>query len=124
MSTETVRTFDQQYLETWTETDAERRRTAVETLWAPDGKLVISPLGVTVSGVPAIADHVAMVHEQNIVGRGMSFVYDSTAEAGDCLLLRWSMIASDGSVAGRGVDAVFRAADGRISTIYMFMGVN
>src|SRR5580700_10946718 len=105
MATETLTDFDQQYLETWTEPDAERLR-------APDGRLEISPAGLTLEGTDAIAEHVGRVHEQNIAGRGMRFQYDQHAEAGDALLLRWSMLAPDGSVVGRGVDLVFRGPDG------------
>jgi hypothetical protein len=124
MATETLTDFDQQYLETWTEPDAERRRASIERLWAPDGRLEISPAGLTLEGTDAIAEHVGRVHEQNIAGRGMRFQYDQHAEAGDALLLRWSMLAPDGSVVGRGVDLVFRGPDGRVQTLYMFMGIS
>lgn len=124
MTTGTVTDFDQRYLETWTAPDAEQRRAAIEQLWAADGQLVISPLGITVLGVDAIAAHVNRVYEDNILGKGLSFVYDQTAEAGDSLLLRWSMLAPNGAVVGRGVDVVFRDAEGRATTIYMYMGIS
>lgn len=63
------------------------------------------------------------MHEQNIVGRGLRFAYDQHVEAQEALL-RWSMLAPDGGVAGRGVDVVFRGADGLVQTVYMFMGVD
>jgi hypothetical protein len=86
--------------------------------------MVISPIGVTVQGVDDLDKHITHVHEENIVGRGMKFVYDQNADAGEALLLRWSMLTPDGGTAGRGVDLVFRDADGRVTTVYMFMGVN
>jgi hypothetical protein len=124
MTTETLSEFDRQYLETWTEPDLSRRRANIERLWAPAGCMVISPIGVTLQGTDQIAEHVARVHEENIVGRGLSFVYDQHAEAGDALLLRWSMLAPDGAIVGRGVDTVFRDADGLVQTVYMFMGID
>jgi len=116
--------FDRHYLETWTEPDPERRRANIERMWSADGRLVVSAIGVTVQGVDEIAAHIARVHEQNIAERGLRFVYDQHEEADDALLLRWSMITPDGSTVGRGVDLVFRDADGLIQTVYMVMGIN
>jgi len=124
MTADALSEFDRQYLETWTEPDAERRRANIERMWSAEGRMVVSPIGVTVRGVDEIAAHVARVHEQNIAERGLRFVYDQHDEAEDALLLRWSMIAPDGSAVGRGVDVVFRDADGLVQTVYMFMGIN
>jgi hypothetical protein len=123
MTAETPSEFDQQYLETWTEPDPDRRRANIERVWSADGRMVVSSRGTTVQGVDAIAAHIAGVHEQNIVGRKLRFVYDQHVEADEALLLRWSMLAPDGSVAGRGVDVIFRDADGLVQTAYMFMGI-
>jgi hypothetical protein len=122
--TEALSEFDRQYLETWTEPDPERRRANIERLWAADGRMVISSIGASVEGIDEITDHIARVHEQNIVGRGLRFAYDQHAEAQEALLLRWSMLAPDGGVVGRGVDVVFRDADGLVQTVYMFMGID
>ncbi len=124
MTADTQSEFDRHYLETWTEPDPERRRANIERMWSAGGRMVVSPIGVTVQGVDEVAAHIARVHEQNIAERGLRFVYDQHEEADDALLLRWSMIAPDGSTVGRGVDVVFRAADGLIQTVYMFMGIN
>jgi len=124
MTAENLNDFDRQYLETWTEPDPERRRANIDRMWSTDGRLVVSPIGVSVQGVGEIDAHVAGVYEQNIAERGLRFVYDQHAEAQDALMLRWSMLAPDGSTVGRGVDVVFRDADGRIQTVYMFMGIN
>ena len=124
MTAETLNDFDRQYLETWTETDPQQRRANIERMWSADGRMVISPMGLTVQGVEELTAHIARVHEQNIVGRGLRFVYDQHLEADGALLLRWSMLAPDGAVAGRGVDVIFRDGDGLVQTVYMFMGVN
>ncbi len=124
MSAGSAREFEQQYLSTWTESDADRRRALIEQTWAVDGRLAIAPMGLVLDGVDAIAQHVANVNQQNIVERGMRFVYDQQFEAADALVLRWSMLTADGQVAGRGVDVVFRDAAGRAQTVYMVMGVD
>jgi hypothetical protein len=85
---------------------------------------VISSIDASVQGVDEIAAHISRVHEQNIVGRGLRFAYDQHVEADDALLLRWSMLAPGGSAVGRGVDIVFRNADGLVETVYMFMGID
>lgn len=59
-----------------------------------------------------------------IAGKGLTFAYDQHIESGDSILLRWSMLAPSGDVVGRGVDIVFRNADGRVQTAYMFMGID
>jgi hypothetical protein len=116
--------FDQKYLQTWTEPDPARRRANIERLWAADGRLVISSNGASVQGVDEITAHIARVHEQLVVGRGVRFVYDQHVEAQEGLLLRWSMLAPDGGTVGRGVDVVFRGAEGRVQNVYMFMGID
>lgn len=93
-------------------------------MWAADGRMVISSIGTTLQGVDEIDAHIAHVHDQNITGRGLRFAYDQHAEAADALLLRSSMLAPDGDVVGRGVDVVFRDADGLVHTVYMFMGID
>lgn len=120
----TLSAFDRQYLETWTEPDPRQRRANIERLWASDGRMVISSTGASVEGVEEIAAHISRVHEQNIVGRGLRFVYDQSVEAQEGLLLRWSMLAPDNGVVGRGADVVFRDPDGRVRTAYMFMGID
>jgi hypothetical protein len=124
MTAETLSDFDRQYLETWTEPDPQRRRANIERLWSADGRMVVSSIGLTVEGIDEIGAHIARVHDQNIVARGLRFVYDQHVEADDALLLRWSMLAPDGIVVGRGVDVIFRDVDGLAQTVYMFMGVD
>ncbi|MGD9694041.1 MAG: nuclear transport factor 2 family protein [Thermoleophilia bacterium] len=124
MSDATTNEFDRRYLATWTEPDARRRRAAVESLWATDGRMVVAPHGLTLRGVDQIAAHVDRVHEENIAGRGLTFAYDQRAEADEALMLRWSMLAPDGGVVGRGVDVVFRDGEGAVRTVYMFTGVS
>lgn len=116
--------FHQDYLSTWTEPNPEQRRRVIEKVWAPDGKLVISSRGITLHGTAEISAHIARVHDDMIANKRLVFSYDQQLDADDALLLRWSMTAPSGDVIGRGVDVVFRSADGQVATAYMFMGVN
>ena len=125
--TDTTRTgagFDATYLSTWTEPDAGKRLALIEQMWAPHGSLHISSPALTVTGTADIAEHINRVHNDRIAGNGLTFSYDQRMESGDALLLRWSMTAPSGEVAGRGVDTVFRDVDGKVTRAYMFMGVN
>jgi hypothetical protein len=124
MTTDTTSDFDTQYLRTWTEPDPRIRRANIDRLWAADGRMAISSLGITIAGIDDIAAHIARVHDENIAGKGLTFTYDQDIESGDALLLRWSMLAPGGEVVGRGVDVVFRDPDGLVKTVYMFMGVD
>ena len=125
--TDTTRTgtdFDANYLRTWTEPDAGERRALIEQMWAPHGSLHISSPTLTVTGTADIAEHINRVHIDRIAGQGLTFSYDQHLESGDAILLRWSMTAPNGEVIGRGVDTVFRDTDGKVTSAYMFMGVN
>jgi len=117
-------TFAGQYLATWTEPDPVRRRARLEEVWAPDGRMVVSSTGTTLHGIDEIDRHVAMVHDQNIAGRGLTFRYDQTSVAGDAVLLRSAVALPDGTVATRGVDVIFQDPAGRVTTAYMFMGID
>lgn len=123
MNVEADTVFQDDYLATWTESDPTVRRRRIEELWAPDGRLVISSTGATVEGTDAIASHITGVHDELIAGKGLVFRYDQRVASGDCLLLRWSMLAPSGETVGRGVDTVLRDGQGRAQTIHMFMGV-
>ncbi|MFX0577953.1 nuclear transport factor 2 family protein [Nocardia nepalensis] len=120
----TTSDFDTRYLRTWTEPDPRIRRANIDRLWAADGRMAISSLGITIEGIDGIAAHITRVHEENIAGKGLTFTYDQDIESGDALLLRWSMLTPRGETVGRGVDVVFRDPNGLVKTVYMFMGVN
>ena len=123
-STQTSTDFDAAYLSTWTEPDAGKRLALIEQVWAPHGSLHISSPSLSLNGTADIAAHIGRVHDDLIVGKGLTFSYDQHLESGDAILLRWSMTAPNGEVIGRGVDTVFRDTDGKVTSAYMFMGVN
>jgi hypothetical protein len=116
--------FDQEFLETWTATDPAARRAAIERVWAPDGRMVVSPVGAELRGFDQIEGFVAKVNAENIVEKGIEFVYDQRQEADDALMLRWSMLTANGETVGRGVEVLFRDADAKVETAYVFLGVD
>ena len=116
--------FDAAYLSTWTEPDAGKRLVLIEQVWAPHGSLHISSPSLSLNGTADIAAHIGRVHDDLIVGKGLTFRYDQRLKSGDALLLRWSMTTPGGDVVGRGVDTVFRDVGGKVTRAYMFMGVN
>jgi hypothetical protein len=124
MATATLTDFDKQYLETWIEPDPQKRRENIEQLWSADGRLVVSSLGLTIQGVEDIVAHIAHVYDENIAAKGLRFAYDQHVDSGDAVLLRWSMLAPNGATVARGADVLFRDADARVTTAYMFMGVD
>lgn len=116
--------FADDYLRTWTEPDQQRRAALIDTIWAPDGTLSVSSLGITLRGVAEITAHITRVHNDMIATKGLRFVYDQEVASGDATLLRWSMLAPAGEIAGRGVDVVFRNPEGRVTAVHMFMGID
>lgn len=73
---------------------------------------------------PARFEQLGRVHDDLIAGKGLRFAYDQELNSGDATLLRWSMVAPNEDVVGRGVDVVFRDEFGRVTRVYMFMGVS
>jgi len=124
MTADSTTGFAVEYLRTWIEPDAYRRKAVIEQVWTPEGKMSVSSLGITIEGVDAIVAHIGRVHEEMIAGKGLRFVYDQEIQSGDATLLRWSMLASNAETVGRGADLVFRDEQGKVTTVYMFMGVN
>lgn len=124
MNTSTVTAFQNEYLATWTQSDPTLRSQKIRQLWASNGRLAVSSLGITLEGVEAICEHITGVHNDLIKGKELTFTYDQQIESGDSLLLRWSMLAPSGDVVARGADIIFRNADGQVESAYMFMGVN
>lgn len=116
--------FQDRYLAMWTDPVPARRRALVEGIFAPDGRLVVATLPGPLHGITEIADHIGRVHDDLIAGKGLTFAYDQAIPSGEALLLRWSVRAPTGAPVGRGVDLVLRDARGRVTTAWMFMGVD
>jgi hypothetical protein len=117
--------FTTEYLTTWTEPDADKRRATIDRFWAADGRLIASaPVNATLEGTDQIAGLIGQVYDQNIAANGLQFTYDQRIDAGDTILLRWSMLTPDGVAVDRGVEVLFRDANGKVHTDYLFMSVS
>lgn len=76
---------------------ADQRRRHIDQMWAPDGRLAVSSLGLTIEGVDDINARISQVHDDLIADKGLAFTYDQYIESGDCLLLRAPSAASSPS---------------------------
>ncbi|GAA0264045.1 nuclear transport factor 2 family protein [Cryptosporangium japonicum] len=104
------------YLETWNETDAKRRRDAIDAVWSDDA-LYIDPLAVA-EGRDAIDATIAAVQTQF---PGLVFRLAGAVDAHhEQARFQWELGPADGDALVVGFDvAVF--ADGRISRVYGFL---
>ncbi|WP_327682319.1 hypothetical protein [Kitasatospora sp. NBC_00458] len=125
------------YVALWTESDAARRRAAVEELWAPDGVHLLQPpeeirkqaaeLGfggtaLEARGHDALEERVTRAYEEFVAGG--EFTFRGSGEAvrlRDAVRLTWEMVAvAGGEVVGGGVDVLVLDGAGRIVTDYQF----
>jgi hypothetical protein len=67
---------------------ADQRRRNIEQMWAPDGRLAVSSLGLSIEGVDDVNAQISQVHDDVIPDKGLAFTYDQHIESSDCLLLR------------------------------------
>lgn len=126
------------YVALWTEPDADRRRKAIEELWAPDGAQILQPpeemqqtavsLGfatpvLEARGHDALEFRVTRSYEEFIAPG--EFTFRSRGNAGrldNVVKLGWEMIPSGGGeAAGTGLDILILDEDGRIRTDYQFV---
>jgi len=120
----------------WSEPNAERRRTMVRELWTEDALHVFQPpqevldaaegLNVTAifqsRGHAELEDRVARAYEEFIAPGQYSFkLAGEPKRVADAVRFTWEMVATDGSVAGVGLEFVVLAADGRIQLDYQFI---
>ena len=125
MSNTATDDFTAEYLTTWTEPDADKRRAVIDRFWAADGRLIASaPVNATLEGTDQIAGLIGQVYDENIEANGLRFTYDQRVDAGDATVLRWSMLTPDGTAVDRGVEVLFCGEDGKIHTDYLFMSVS
>ena len=106
------------YLAAWNEADPERRAGIVERVWSIGGRLIDPPLDA--SGRDEISDMAATLQTQF---PGHHFVRVSGIdEHHGHFRFAWELVASDGSVALRGLDVGELADDGTIARITGFFG--
>jgi hypothetical protein len=106
------------YLSAWNETDADRRSTLIEQVWADDGRLIDPPLAA--EGHTGISEMAAAMHEHF---PGHSFRRVSGIDAHhDQVRFAWELVGPDGVVALAGLDTGELGDDGRLRRIAGFFG--
>lgn len=127
------------YIAQWTEPDAAARRTAIERLWAADGRHVLRPpaeiresaaaLGfghttLEAGGHDAIEARVTASYERFTARQGVTFRSRQDAVRLDSLVtFGWQAVAEEtGEVLSEGREVVLLDDSGRIATDYMFPG--
>jgi hypothetical protein len=127
------------YVALWNERDGGRRRQLIAGLWAEDGEHILQPpdemreiaarpgIGLTARldarGHAALEARATSAHEQFVAPGRFSFRRrDDVEQVADVVTFSWEMVSSDGEVAGRGLEVMVLAADGRIERDYQFIG--
>jgi hypothetical protein len=63
---------------------ADQRRRHIDQMWAPDGRLAVSSLGLTIEGVDDINAHISQVHDDLISDKGLAFTTNTSSPATAC----------------------------------------
>jgi hypothetical protein len=109
------------YVAVWNETDADKRRTAIERLWAPGGVHYVRTLEAR--GYAALETRITGSHEKNVRDGGYRFRPAGEAQSlRDVATLRWEMVpAAGGDVEATGLEFLVVDGDGRILSDYQFI---
>jgi len=115
-----VNDFDaliQRYLDTWNETDADKRAALVADLWAADGRYV-DPIG-SAEGHAALSGLIGAVQQQF---EGMRFDLAGAVDAHhDQARFTWALGPVGAEPLVVGFDVLERDADGRVRTVLGFL---
>ncbi|MFJ8435372.1 hypothetical protein ACIQ9P_29155 [Kitasatospora sp. NPDC094019] len=139
-STGTAQRIADRYVALWNQPDPERRRRAIEELWAADGVHLLQPpadlreraaeLGFTETvlearGHDALERRVTRAYEEFVGGGEYAFRgHGEAVRVGDAVRLTWVMVRpGEDEVLGGGVDLLVLDRDGRIATDYQFPGL-
>lgn len=116
MTTQTIETTIDRYLEAWNETSPERREALVAGVWTADGDY-LDPLA-SAAGHDAISTLIGAVQEQY---PGHRFVLATGPDAhNDRVRFSWHLVGDAGPVAV-GIDFATVAADGRLRSVTGFL---
>lgn len=109
------------YVAVWNETDATRRRAAVEALWTPDGEHFVRTLAVR--GHDELEQRVIGSHDKNVRQNGYRFRLSGDPQLlQGALLLHWDMVRpGHPALEAYGCDFLRLSQDGRIATDYQFV---
>jgi hypothetical protein len=126
------------YVAVWAEPDADRRRAAVQELWAEDGVHILQPpeeiqqtavsLGFATAalqarGHDALQARVTRAYEEFVAPGDFTFrSRHTTARLDNVVKFSWEMVpAGGGEAAGTGLEILILDTDGRIKTDYQFI---
>ncbi|MFD9061955.1 hypothetical protein ACFVZ3_10580 [Kitasatospora purpeofusca] len=138
--TGTAQRIADRYVALWNEPDPERRRRAIEELWAAGGVHLLQPpedmreraaeLGfadtvLEARGHDALERRVARAHEAFVANGDYVFRQQGAAiRVGDAVKLSWVMVRpGEDEVLGGGVEMLVLNEDDRIATDYQFPGL-
>lgn len=109
------------YAAAWNETDAARRRAAIEALWVPGGEHVVRTQQVR--GHDELERRVTASNEKNVQAAGYRFRSAGDAQQlHNTVMFHWHMEPADGSrIAALGLEFLVLAPDGRIAVDYQFI---
>ncbi|MEV7719607.1 nuclear transport factor 2 family protein [Streptomyces sp. NPDC088184] len=106
------------YIAAWNEKDPERRRQAVETIWAEDA--LYANTGQEFRGREGVETAVREAYEE-FVAKGFVFRLHSSSQNHDALRITWDMVPSAGGPpAARGTEYLTLGADGLVRTDHQF----
>ncbi|SDT41434.1 hypothetical protein SAMN05216371_2212 [Streptomyces sp. TLI_053] len=138
--TGTAQRIADRYVALWNEPDPDRRRRAIEELWAADCVHLLQPpedmreraaeLGfadtvLEARGHDALERRVARAHQEFVADGGYAFRGQGEAiRVGDAVKLTWVMVRpGEAEVLGGGVEVLVLDEGGRIATDYQFPGL-
>jgi len=109
------------YVAVWNETDADARRTAIASLWRPDGAHFVKEREAR--GYAALEQRVLGSHEKNVRDNGNRFRARPDAQRlRDVVIFTWEMVpAASDTVLAVGREFLVLDADDRIVTDYQFI---
>lgn len=112
------------YVDAWNDPDPAHRRTALASIYADDGRIVMRT-GVF-TGIEAVTGHVAEVFGQFIAPGRYRFATGAAVAHHDCVLFRWELRdTASGELADGGMNLFLLSPDGRIAGDYQFaLGVD
>jgi hypothetical protein len=118
-TTDTISATVDRWLDVYTDADAGRRRSGIEALWHPQGKLIEPPLEVAGhDGIDQLAQGLQAQYAGNTFRRCTEIdEHHGVARYG------WEMVAADGSISATGQDVVHLDADGRLVEVVGFFGM-
>jgi hypothetical protein len=126
------------YVALWNEPDPSRRRQLIEELWTEDGVHILQPpqeireiaarpgIGLAARlearGHAALEARATSAYEEFIAPGAFSFRRrDNVERVADVVKFNWEMVATDGVIAGVGLEFLVLAPDGRIRRDYQFI---